>query len=42
MQGGGSYYRIRVGDHRLGLSIMDNIVVLVRFLNRSEIYKNFP
>ena len=42
MQGGGRYYRIRVGDRRLGLSIMDNIVVFVRCLNRSEIYKNFP
>ena len=42
MQGGGRYYRIRVGDHRLALSIMDNIVVFVRCLNRSEIYKNLP
>ena len=42
MQGGGSYYRLRVGEYRLGLSITDNIVAFVRCLKRSEIYKNFP
>ena len=42
MQGGGTYYRLRVGDYRLGLSVTDNIVAFVRCLNRSEIYKNFP
>jgi mRNA interferase RelE/StbE len=42
MQGGGSYYRIRVGDYRLGLSVSDDIVAFVRCLNRNEIYKNFP
>jgi mRNA interferase RelE/StbE len=33
---------LRIGDHRLGLSITDNIVAFVRCLNRREIYKNFP
>jgi len=42
MQGGGTYYWLRVGDYRLGLSVTDNIVAFVRCLNRSEIYKNFP
>ena len=42
IQGGGTYYRLRVGDYRLGLSVTDNIVAFVRCLNRSEIYKNFP
>ncbi len=42
MQGDGSYYRTRVREHRLGLSITENIVAFVRCLNRSEIYKNFP
>ena len=42
MQGGGTYYRLRVGDYRLGLSVTDNIVAFVRCLNWSEIYKNFP
>ena len=42
MQGGGNYYRLRVGDYRLGLSIVENIVTFVRCLNRKDIYKNFP
>ena len=42
IQGGGSFYRLRVGDYRLGLSVVNNIVAFVRCLNRSEIYKNFP
>lgn len=38
----GSYYRIRVGNYRLGLIIEDEIVTFVRFLHRSEIYRYFP
>lgn len=42
LQGGGNFYRLRVGDYRLGLEIIGEIVAFVRCLNRSEIYKNFP
>lgn len=35
-------YRIRVGDYRMGLYIEGTTVVLVRFLNRKDIYKLFP
>jgi len=38
----GSYYRIRVGQFRLGLKIERNIVVLLCFMDRKEIYKYFP
>ena len=38
----GFYYRIRVGDYRLGLIIENEIVIFVRFLHRSEIYRYFP
>lgn len=37
-----SYYCMRVGDYHLGLSINNNVVTLVRFLHRKEIYKYFP
>ena len=37
-----SYYRIRVGDYRLGLKIESNTVVIIRFLHRKDIYKVFP
>lgn len=35
-------YRIRIGDYRLGFYYEDNIVILMRFLKRSDIYKLFP
>ncbi len=42
MQGGGDYYRLRVGEYRLGIGLADNVVVFVRCLNRKEIYKKLP
>lgn len=38
----GSYYRIRVGNYRLGLIIEDETATFVRVLHRSEIYRYFP
>ncbi len=38
----GLCYRIRMGQYRLGLAIVGDTVVLVRFLHRSEIYRYFP
>lgn len=38
----GNYYRIRVGDYRLGLIIEDDTATFVRLLHRSEIYRYFP
>lgn len=42
LKGGSSYYRIRVGEYRLGLTIENDIVTFVRCLNRKEIYRYFP
>jgi len=42
LEGYASYYRIKVGDYRLGLEITsDNEVILVRFLHRKDIYRYF-
>lgn len=38
----GGYYRIRLGDYRIGLKIEEETVVFVRFLHRSDIYRYFP
>ena len=39
----GSYYRIRLGDYRLGMeAISKTEVVLLRFLHRKDIYRYFP
>jgi mRNA interferase RelE/StbE len=42
LKGGGDYFRLRIGDYRLGIALENDIVVFVRFLNRKEIYKYFP
>jgi mRNA interferase RelE/StbE len=42
MAGKGGYYRIRVGDYRLGLKLSQDTLVLLRFMSRKDIYKYFP
>jgi mRNA interferase RelE/StbE len=42
LKGYENFYRIRVGDYRLGFAILDDTIVLVRFLHRKEIYRFFP
>ncbi|MEB3215143.1 MAG: type II toxin-antitoxin system RelE/ParE family toxin [Nostocales cyanobacterium 94392] len=36
------YYRIRIGDYRIGLTISDDAIVFVRALQRKDIYRYFP
>ncbi len=38
----GKYYRIRVGDYRIGLVFEHGTMTFVRCLNRREIYRYFP
>lgn len=42
MSGSGSYYRIRVGDYRLGLVLEEGEVEFVRVLYRKDTYRYFP
>lgn len=42
LKGRGDYFRLRVGDYRVGLALEDDTVIFVRFLNRKDIYKYFP
>ena len=39
---GDRFYRIRIGDYRLGLAREDDTLVFVRFLHRKDLYKYFP
>jgi mRNA interferase RelE/StbE len=39
---GDRYYRIRIGDYRLGLALDHDTLVFVRFLHRKDLYKYFP
>ena len=42
LRGGERYYRIRIGDYRLGLILQANTVIFVRFLHRKDVYRYFP
>ena len=43
IKGYSSYYRIRIGDYRLGFEeISGQGINLIRFLHRKEIYRYFP
>jgi mRNA interferase RelE/StbE len=42
LRGDEAYYRIRVGDYRLGLAVEEDVVVFVRVLHRREVYRYFP
>jgi mRNA interferase RelE/StbE len=37
-----TFYRIRVGDYRIGLNFENNILEFVTFDHRKDIYKYFP
>jgi mRNA interferase RelE/StbE len=42
LKGSDRYYRIRISDYRIGLSIEEETVTFVRFLHRKDIYRYFP
>lgn len=42
MEGTNNYFRIRIGDYRLGIFTDRNTIYIVRFLHRKEIYRYFP
>jgi len=42
LKGEGKYFRIRMGEYRIGLVVQNDVVNFVRFLHRREIYRHFP
>ena len=42
LRGHADYYRIRVGEYRIGLEIVGDTVIFVRFLHRRDLYRYFP
>ena len=42
LKGGDAFYRLRIGDYRIGLVVKDSGVDVVRCLHRRDIYKHFP
>jgi mRNA interferase RelE/StbE len=37
-----NYYRIRIGDYRIGFRIENGIIILERCMHRKDIYRFFP
>lgn len=42
LKGEADYYRIRVGDYRIGIKVKEYLVSFVRILHRKDIYRYFP
>lgn len=42
IQGTRNYYRIRMGNYRLGMIIKKEEVEIIRILHRKEVYRYFP
>ena len=42
LSGAGLFYRIRIGNYRMGFSTAGDLVILERFLPRDQIYRYFP
>lgn len=42
LRGEKGFYRLRIGEYRLGILQDGESIALVRFLNRKEIYRFFP
>jgi len=36
------YYRLRIGNYRLGFAYENNEITIIRLLHRKDIYKLFP
>ena len=42
LKGYDTFYRVRIGDYRIGLELTGDGLIFVRCLHRKEIYRYFP
>ena len=42
LKGRSDYYRIRIRDYRIGITLASGALLFVRVLNRRDIYRYFP
>ena len=42
LKGYDAFYRIKLGDYRIGIELVENELIFVRFLHRREVYRFFP
>ena len=42
LKGYETFYRIKIGDYRIGIEIVQDEIIFTRFLHRKEVYRFFP
>jgi len=42
LKGTSGFYRIRMGDYRIGIEIIKDKLIFFRILHRKDLYKYFP
>lgn len=42
IRGTTNFFRIKMGDYRIGLILETDTIIFVRFLHRKDIYRYFP
>ena len=42
LKGFDTFYRIRLGDYRIGIEVGNDTVIFIRLLHRKDIYRYFP
>lgn len=42
LRGYDTFYRIRIGNYRVGIELEEDTLIFTRFLQRKDIYKFFP
>jgi len=42
LKGEDNAYRVRVGEYRVGFTLVDNTITFTRVLHRREFYRYFP
>ena len=42
LKGGSKYFRLRIGDYRIGILQEGKALIFVRVMHRREIYRYFP
>jgi mRNA interferase RelE/StbE len=42
LKGHDSFYRIKIGDYRIGFEMVNEELILTRILHRKTIYRYFP
>ncbi|MCI5150558.1 MAG: type II toxin-antitoxin system RelE/ParE family toxin [Candidatus Electrothrix sp. MAN1_4] len=42
LKGYDTFYRVRIGNYRIGLELVGNDLIFVRCLHRKDVYRYFP